>query len=154
MVDFKKDTWLYALISGILGIISVFTPAFSGATAMSDETVSYWLGGIVGYMSGEDGGWGGFYGGTLWYLGITLVSITLLLTYAINIWRGKEFKWDWLIYLLSGLGMFVFSILFWVYFNTDLTIGFASIGIFISGIIAIIAFVFEKFGDKIFGRGE
>ena len=154
LVNFKEDSWLYALISAILGVISIFTPAFNTEAAMGGTT-NYWLGGLIGYMTGGDTDeWGGYVGGNLWYLGITLISITLLLVYAINAWRGKEFKWDWLIYLLSGLGMFIFSILFWVYFDTDYTIGFASIGIFISGIIAIVAFVFDKFGDKLFGRGE
>jgi len=151
MVNFKEDSWLYALIAAILGAISIFTPSASQTTAGVTQQV--WLGGFVSYLSG--GGfddWFGTQGAQLWYLGVSLVCITLLMVYSINSWRGKEFKWDWLIYLLTGLGMFIFSILFWTDpALEDVDIGFASIGIFIAGILAILAFVLDKFGAKLFG---
>ncbi|MCK4286419.1 MAG: hypothetical protein KAX18_09460 [Candidatus Lokiarchaeota archaeon] len=153
MVNIKEDGWFYALIAAILGIISVFTPV--ATQEVLGITISTWLGGVIQYWSGTGADiWVGIVGSQVYYLGLTLICVTLLLVYSINSWRGKEFKWDWLIYILTGLGMFIFSILFWTQLPSGTNIGFASIGIFIASIVAILAFVIDKFGDKIFGQGE
>ena len=143
MVDFKKDTWLYAIIAAILAAISIFTPVAS----VSDLYIFF--SGSIGYDTGTEE-WGGYGTATIWTLGLTMMCITLLLTVGINTWRGKEFKWDWLIYLLTGIGMIIFPILMLVY-DLDhpllgtLDVGFAGIGILIAGIIAVVAFVMDKF---------
>ncbi|MFX0164909.1 MAG: hypothetical protein ACFE9V_06270 [Candidatus Hodarchaeota archaeon] len=66
-----------------------------------------------------------------------------------------DFKWDWLVYALVGIALIIFPILYIVFDSENIamgetTIGFAPIGILISGIICIVAFIFEKF----VGRGE
>ncbi|MFW9824174.1 MAG: hypothetical protein ACFFE4_14615, partial [Candidatus Thorarchaeota archaeon] len=61
--------------------------------------------------------------------------------------RGIEYKWDWFIYLISGGILTIFTVLYW-FFEFDPayeTIGFTSIGIFISGIISLVAFAIDKF---------
>ena len=145
MVDFKKDTWLYALIAAILAIIAIFTP-WSSFEYMG-ITAHVWLGGTVIYITPVTG-WTG-YGLNLWTLGLTVFSIALLLFYGINTWRGKEFKWNWLMYLLAGLTMLICTILTLVLESLSrAVIGFAPIGLIIAGIIAIWAFAV----DKILGR--
>ena len=49
MVDFKEDTWLYALIAAILAIIAIFTPWYSYESM--GVTTQVWLGGTVGYIT-------------------------------------------------------------------------------------------------------
>ena len=139
MVDFKKDVWLYALIAAILALIAIFTPAYT----IGDE--SYWLGGIIAYDSAAEV-WAGMGTVTLYTLGATLICITMLLFVGINTWRGKEFKWDWLMYLLAGIVMIIFPILHLVYdLESYMDISFAPIGILIAGIIAVAAFAVDKF---------
>jgi 4-amino-4-deoxy-L-arabinose transferase-like glycosyltransferase len=104
-----------------------------------------WLGGLV--MLELDSGvlHEDLYGILLF--GAVLVSITLLLTVSINTRRGDEFKRDSIIYLLLGVIISILTILYWIFeFDPAFeTIGFTTIGIFISGIITIIAFVLDSF---------
>ena len=145
MVDFKKDAWLYALLAAILAIIAIFTP-WSSFEYMG-ITGQLWLGGEVIYITPVNG-WSGS-GLSLWTLGLTVFSIALLLFYGVNTWRGKEFKWDWLMYLLAGLTMLTCTILKSVLeIGSGAVIGFAPIGLIIASIIAIGAFTV----DKILGR--
>jgi len=142
MVDFKKDAWLYALIAAILAIIAIFTPwriiDYMGITWLE------WLGGTVIYNTTFDV-WGGS-GLTLWTLGLTIFSIALLLFYGVNTWRGKEFKWAWLMYLLAGLAMLICTILTLILESFPAAVfAFAPIGLIIAGVIAIGAFVVDKF---------
>ena len=144
MVDFKKDTWLYALIAAIVAIIAILTP-WGSVTIIGTSQV--WMGGAVSFTTPGDV-WTGT-GLGLWTFGLTVFSIAILLIYGVNAWRGKEFKWDWLMYLLVGLVLLIFPILTLVLegapaiFNP--TIGFAPIGLIIAGIIAIAAFCVDKF---------
>jgi len=143
MVDFKKDTWLYALIAAILAIIAIFTPW--GSVEVMTVTIQSWMGGGVQYWGSPADSWVGS-GLSLWTFGLTVFSIALLLFYGVNTWRGKEFKWDWLMYLLSGLVMLICPILTLVLEGTSgAVIGFAPIGIIIAGVIAIGAFAVDKF---------
>lgn len=145
MVDFKKDSWVYALIAAILAIIAILTP-WSSFEYMG-ITAHMWLGGTVNYITPVNG-WSGS-GLSLWTLGLTVFSIALLLFYGVNTWRGKEFKWDWLMYLLAGLTMLICTILKLVLeTGSRVVIGFAPIGLIIASIIAIGAFAV----DKILGR--
>ncbi len=146
MVDFKEDTWLYALIAAILAIIAIFTPWYS-YESMGVTIAQMWLGGAVIYITPVIGWYGS--GLSLWTLGLTVFSIALLLFFGVNTWRGKEFKWDWLMYLLAGLTMLICTILTLVLENFSFAvIGFAPIGLIIASIIAIGAFAV----DKILGR--
>lgn len=152
MVDFKKDAWLYALIAAVIAIISILTPW--GSLDLLGETVYSWMGGGVAYATGDIllagyvEGWNGT-GLSLWNLGLVVASITALLIYGINTWRGKEFKWDWLIYAVTGILLLILPILTLVLEGTtDAVISFAPIGLIIAGIIAIGAFVVDKFLGK------
>jgi hypothetical protein len=139
--DFKKNSWMIALIAGVIAIVSIITPF------ASNDDVYIW-GGIIGYYSDSDS-WGGelTYG---FYLTMILsVSATLLINYSILSKKGKEFKWTWLIYLLTGIGMVLFSIFFWIDFPESTTIGFTSIGSFITGILAISAGALEKMKTRV-----
>ena len=154
MVDFKKDTWLYALIAAILAIIALFTPWGTleidlTLLGFDTYTASSWLGGAVQNIPGLPAVMGPEWQGNglgLWTFGLTVFSIALLLFYGVNTWKGKEFKWDWLMYLLSGLVMLICPILTLVLEGTSgAVIGFAPIGIIIAGVIAIGAFAVDKF---------
>lgn len=169
MVDFKKDSWLYALIAAVLAVISIYTPWGSYEISVYGETVAIytWLGGFVGIFendltaTGIEEGWFGS-GLSLYTFAFVISSITLLLYFSLRSFRGTEFGWDWLAYLLTGVIMLVFTILTLLLEPVPyragtierLQIGFAPIGIIIASVLAIIAFIFEKFGDKIFGRRE
>ncbi len=153
MVDWKKDTWMYVLIAAILALISIFTPV-----ASTDDALIWWTGQISQFtkdiMYGpytifESGEWFGFNTATIWTLGITCMSIAILLFYGLHGMKGMEFKWDWLVVLLVGIALIVMPILMFVYDSTaDTTVGFAPIGILISGIICVVVFILEKFmGD-------
>jgi len=158
-IDFKKDIWLYILIAAVLALISIFTPV---GTIESIQEVDFpdttlWWSSIIAYNEELD--WFGAGAASIWTLGITCMSIAILLFYGIHNMKGMDFKWDWLVYALVGIALIIFPILMMVFdsdtaYFGEVTIGFAPIGILISGIICIVAFVFEKFGDKIFGRGE
>ncbi|KKL12100.1 hypothetical protein LCGC14_2539160 [marine sediment metagenome] len=152
MVDFKKDAWLYALIAAVLAIISILTPW--GTLEMAGETLTSWMGGTVMSSTGDiplagiSEGWNGA-GLSLWTLGLVVASIAALLIYGVNSWRGNEFKWDWLIYAVTGIILFIFPILTLIMEGTSgAVIGFAPIGLIIAGIIAIGAFVVDKFLGK------
>lgn len=169
MVDFKKDSWLYALISAVIAIISIYTPWGSYEISVSGETVAIytWLGGFVGVFgsditaTGIEEGWFGS-GLSLYTFAFVIASITLLLYFSLRSFKGAEFEWDWLVYLLTGVVILAFTILTLIFEPVPyragtieiLTIGFAPIGVIIASFMAIIAFVFKKFGDKIFGREE
>ena len=169
MVDFKKDSWLYALIASVLALISIFTPWGSYEASMLGETVTVyiWLGGFVGIFAndipaaGIEEGWFGS-GLSLYTFAFIIASITLILYFSLRSFRGTEFGWDWLAYLLTGVVMLVFTILTLIFEPVPyraspieaLLIGFTPIGIIIASLLLIIAFIFAKFGDKIFGRGE
>jgi len=163
MVDLKKDTWLYAIIAAILLIISVFTPASTwvydfSALGAPNIDISSWLSGSISQV---DGDWAGVAAST-YLLGVALICATLLLTFGILSWKGTELKWDWLVYLLCGIGLIIFPILYFVFAAPpniyadlglpvtveDTMVSFAPIGILISGIIVIAAFALDKFGDR------
>ena len=146
MVDLKKDSWLYALIAAVLAFIAILTPWGTVEQLFGD--VSVWLTGMITYSADYPAPmseWQGM-GLQTWTLGITLMSIAALLLLSISTWKGKEWKWDWLIYVLAGIGMLIFPILALVLEATeDAIIGFAPIGIIIAGVLSIAAFVIDKF---------
>ena len=148
MVDFKKDGWVYALLAAVLGIVAIFIPM--GVQNLGGGSTEYgWLGGYSLFVSGGTlEGWYGLLVPALFLFGVTISAATALLIYSVNTWRGKEFKWTFLIYLLSGLAMIVFVILLWVFeFDPDV-IPIAPIFILISGILAFGAGVLEKIGKR------
>jgi hypothetical protein len=143
MVDFKKDSWLYALLAALLALIAIFTPW--GSYDTGPFTIYSWLGGAVGYYDSPVDAWVGT-GASLWTFGITIFSIALLGMFGIRGWKGTEYKWDWLVYLLTGLAMIIFPILALAFESTSgAVIGFAPIGIIIAGVLAVLAFVMDKF---------
>ena len=147
MVDFKSK-WFIAFVAGIVALIAILTPW--GSLDVGPYTIYSWLGGNVAYLGDPVDEWLPFWmggtGASLWTFAIVMISNTLLLFISINTWKGKEFKWDWLIYLLCGIGMIIFPILALVLEATeDAVIGFAPIGIIIAGVLAILAFVMDKF---------
>lgn len=141
MVDFKKDTWLYGLIAGILALIGILVPWNSVELGMG-ITQYNWLGGFIGYA---DGDFGGINGLSIWTLGLTAFSIVILLVYSINTWKGKEFKWDWLMYILTGIVLFIFPILTLALEAPTDAIPIGSIFVIIAGLVAIAAFALDKF---------
>lgn len=147
MVDLTKDTWLYALIASILIIISLFIPARIIHSVPYGDLLS-WLGGSVMYEL-DSGVWHEDLYGQLLF-GVALISITLLLLISINTCRGNEIKRDSLVYLLLGIIISIFTILYWIFeFDPAFeTIGFSTIGIFISGILSILAFAIDKFSTS------
>jgi hypothetical protein len=155
-IDFKRDTWIYILIAIVLALISIFTPI--GTTTSSyrgyPPGTTIWWTSLITYNVDRDPSWWGTGVATVWTFGITCMSIAILLFYGIHNMKGVDFKWDWLVYALVGIALIVFPILMMVFGTTigvePITIGFAPIGILISGIICIVAFTFEKF----VGRGE
>ena len=148
MVDFKKDSWLYALIAAFIAIIGILIP-WSIYGAGGGLTVYSWLGGLIQYGSG--GGydeWVGSSGLSVWTLGLSIFSIAILLIYSINTWKGKEFKWDWLMYLLTGLVLIIFPILTLILEGFEEAFPLGSIFLIIAGVIAIVAFVVDKFVSR------
>ncbi|MFW9820594.1 MAG: hypothetical protein ACFFE5_13370 [Candidatus Thorarchaeota archaeon] len=150
MINLKKDTWFYALIASILIIISLFTPARIIHSVMYGDMLQ-WLGGLV-MLELDSGVLHEDLFGVLLFGGV-LISITLLLTISINTWRGNEYKRDSIIYLIIGVMISILTILYWIFeFDPAFeTIGFTTIGILISGILSIIAFVIDSFKK---GRNE
>jgi len=142
MVDFKKDAWLYALIAAVVAIIAILTPW--GIIDGGGFDITVWSMGSVTYIGSPVDAWNGA-GLTTWTFGLVIASIAALLIYGINTWRGNEFKWDWLIYAVTGLVMIIFPILALVLEGGGGTISFAPIGIIIAGVIAIGAFAVDKF---------
>ena len=146
MVNFKKDAWLYALIAAVLALIALFTP-WATVESMGVD-ISVWLTGSVQYWGSPADIWSGA-GVTTWTLGLTCMSIAVLLMIAIGTWKGREYKWDWLFYILAGIAMLIFPILALVLEGSSgATIGFAPIGIIIAGVLSIGAFVVDKFLGK------
>jgi hypothetical protein len=147
MVNFKADDYLYAIIAAILVFIGVFVPA--GGYDHPLAGVFYtWFGSVVAYGVDADAWGGSGTAASLWTLGAALISATLLLFIGISKWRGKEYKWDWLIYLLTGIALVIFPILYWVYSEapagTDAVFGAAPLLVLIGGVFAIVGFVVEK----------
>ncbi|MFX0024143.1 MAG: hypothetical protein ACFE9S_17585 [Candidatus Hermodarchaeota archaeon] len=144
MVNLKRYTWLFALIASLLIIVSLFTPARIIHSPTYGEVIN-WLGGAVMYYLDTSELHDDLF--SLLLFGIALISITILLTISMNIRKGNEIKRRTLIYLLIGTGLLIFPIFYWLFeFDPAFeTISFASIGIFISGIISILAFAIDKF---------
>ena len=143
MVDFKKDTWLYAVLAAGVALIAILTPW--GSVDAGAYDVYGWLTGSVSYATSPIDAWGGA-GVQAWTLGLTCMSIAVLLMIGIGTWKGREYKWDWLFYVLAGIAMIIFPILALVLESTSgATIGFAPIGIIIAGVISVVAFVMDKF---------
>jgi hypothetical protein len=145
MVDFKRDTWLYGLLAGILGLVSIIVPW--GSIELFGTTVYSWLGGLIQYADGDFAGGQGL---QIWTLALVSMTVAAFLLLSIGTWKGKEFKWDWLIYIGGSLVMFLCPILIWVLEGVEDAIPIGGIIMLIAGIIGIIGFVFDKFGDKIF----
>jgi hypothetical protein len=149
MVNFKKDSWLYALIAAFIAIIGILIP-WSFYDAGSGLTVYTWLGGVIQYGSGGGSDeWMGVLGLSIWTLGLSIFSIAILLVYSINTWKGKEFKWDWLMYILTGLVLLIFPILNLILEGIENAFPLGAFLIIPAGAIAIVAFVVDKF----VGRG-
>ncbi|MFX0002664.1 MAG: hypothetical protein ACFFAA_02200 [Promethearchaeota archaeon] len=147
MVNLKKDTWLYALIASILIIISLFTPARIIHLPIYGDVIN-WLGGNIMYYLNTSVLHDDLF--SLLLFGVALISITILLTISINSRKGNEIKRRSLFYLILGGALLIFPIFYWL-FEMDFaieTISFASIGIFISGIICIVTFVIDKFNTS------
>lgn len=151
MVDFKKDTWIYILIAAVLSLIAIFLPVGTISESLSPyKDSSVFFGGSILYNADFDPEWFGAGTATIWTLAITCMSIAALLFYGIHNMKGKEFKWDWLFYVLIGIALIIFPILMMVYdldnpAYGEMTVGFAPILILISGILCIGAFALEKF---------
>ena len=142
MVDFKKDTWLYAILAAIFAIIGVLVP-----WGYNDPTYT-WLGGnIINF----DGDWVDLSplvnaaGLTVWTLGLTTLCLGLLLFYGLHSWKGMDFKWDWLVYLVAGIILLIFPILALVMEGTEDAMPIGGIFIIIAGVISIGAFALDKF---------
>lgn len=147
MVDFKKDTWLYALIAAILAIIGVLVPW--GSLESGGITAYTWLGGVITNVDGDwfDASFVGINaaGLSVWTLGITMFSIALLLFYGIHTWKGMEFKWDWLVYVVVGILLLILPILTLAMEGTEDAFPIGGIFIIIAGVISIGAFALDKF---------
>lgn len=153
MVDFKKDTWLYGLIAGILALIGILVPA--GGLEVGGDTIWIWFGDIVAYNADADPTWFalGYFGGNtagLWTLVLAAMFGALFLWYGIHGMKGMEFKWDWLVYLLGGIVCVILPILFWAFAaeappGADIVFGPAPLLILFAGAVAIVAFVMDKF---------
>lgn len=150
MIDLKKDAWFYAILASILIMISLFTPARMIHSGVYGDMLQ-WLGGSV-MLQLNSGILHEDLFGVLLFGGV-MISITLLLTISINTRRGNEFKQDSIIYLFMGVIISILTILYWIFeFDpTYETLGFATIGILISGILSIIAFLIARFNK---GRNE
>jgi len=143
LVDFKKDTWIYVLIAAILALICLFVPIASDSFMGMDYSI--WWSGAIQYSADADPEWFGSGAATIWTLALTSMAIALLLWYGIHNMKGMEFKWDWLVFALIGIALIILPILMLVYDYDLLDIGFAPIGILLSGIICIGVVVLEKF---------
>ncbi|MFX1410811.1 MAG: hypothetical protein ACFFA6_10680 [Promethearchaeota archaeon] len=149
MVDFKKDTWIYALIAAILAIIGILVP--SGGLDFAGSTTWTWFGSLIYYNADADPTWfsGGGNTAGLWTLVLAAMSAAIFLWYGLHGMKGMEFKWDWLVYLLLGIVCVIFPILYWVYVEEPIVgenvFGPAPLLVLFAGIVAIIAFVMDKF---------
>ena len=148
MADIKKQSWLYALIAAIIAIIGILIP-WNFYDAGSGVTVFTWLGGLIQYGSGGGSDiWLGNWGLSLWTLGLSIFSIAILLVYSINTWKGKEFKWDWLMYILTGLVLIIFPILTLILEGIEEAFPLGAIFLIIAGMIAIVEFAVDKFVSR------
>ena len=142
MVDFKKDAWIYALIAAILALIGILVPW--GMVEFMGVDIYGWLNGSVAYYGDPADLWMGE-GLKLWTFGLTSMSIAALFLIGISTWKGMEWKWDWLIYVLSGIAMLIFPILTLILEATEDAIPIGGIFIIIAGVIGIGAFAVDKF---------
>ncbi|MFW9877947.1 MAG: hypothetical protein ACFFG0_33105 [Candidatus Thorarchaeota archaeon] len=148
MVNFKKDAWLYALIAAFIAIIGILIP-WSVFVSGGGTTVYSWLGGIIRYgVGGGYNDWVGTTGLSLWTLGLSIFSTAILLVYSINTWKGKEFKWDWLMYILTGIVLSILPILTIIMEKTEVEFPIGSFFLVTAGIFAIVAFAVDKFVDR------
>ena len=145
MVDFKKDAWIYALVAAILALIGILVPW--GYVDLAGMDVYGWLNGAVVYYGDPVELWVGD-GLKLWTFGLTCMSIAALLFVGISTWKGMEWKWDWLIYVLTGIAMLIFPILALILEATEDAIPIGGIFIIIAGILGIGAFAVDKFIGK------
>ncbi|MFX1314320.1 MAG: hypothetical protein ACFE9T_00520 [Promethearchaeota archaeon] len=149
MVNFKGDFWLYTLIAGILGIITLLIPAFGIIEGNNYKFVWVWnlyiLTEKTGFIQPDD---------PLFNIGIatTTLIITgttiLLLTGLIDYLKGKKFN---LFKIIGGVLLLIAPIVylvaieveyegfFWDYF--DIYVG--TILPFIAGGIAILAGIMD-----------
>lgn len=144
MVDLKEDLWLYTLIAGILGIITIFTPAV-GITEGSNY-VYIWIwnlyatNDIIDFIQTDE---------PLYNIGvattiiISIGTIILLLTGLLDKLKNKKLD---LFKIIGGLLLLIGPIVymagitaeeetFWEYYNVNV----GSILPFFAGSIAILA---------------
>ena len=144
LVNFKEDLWLYAIIAGILGIITIFTPAV-GITEGSNY-VYIWIwnlyatNDIIDFVQTDE---------ALYNIGvattiiISIGTVILLLTGLLEKLKNKKldvFKIIGGLLLLIGPIVYMAGITteeetFWEYYNVNV----ASILPFFAGGIAILA---------------
>ena len=128
MVDLKEDLWLYTLIAGILGIITIFTPAV-GITEGSNY-VYIWI-------------WNLYNIGVATTIIISIGTIILLLTGLLDKLKNKKLD---LFKIIGGLLLLIGPIVylagitaedetFWEYYNVNV----GSVLPFFAGSIAILA---------------
>ena len=142
MVDFKKDTWIYALIAGILALIGILVP---WASLESGGVTMYSWG---AWFAVVDDTWGSLLtvaGATLWTFGLTAISAPTLLFHGIYSWKGMEFKWDWLFYAVIGILLIILPILAMVFESTTDAFPIGPIFIILAGVVSLVAFVIDKF---------
>ena len=77
MVDFKKDSWFYALIAAILALIAILTPWGTAESGFGFD-ITGWLTGAVQYWGDPADMWVGA-GLQAWTFGLTMMSIAALL---------------------------------------------------------------------------
>ena len=132
MVDFKRDTWIYALLAAVIALIALLTPWASGIDSGMGFDITVWSTGAVQYWGSPADIWAG-QGLITWTFGLTAMSIATLMLLSISSWKGKEWKWDWLFYILAGIAMLILPILALILESVSgAIIGFAPIGIIIA----------------------
>ena len=157
-----KKTWLLALIGAIIAIVGIFTPIATINYQDSGIDAHIWLGGII-YLTKEyripgpgqrimPSGWNAAGGDAIGIYALVLITVSAayLILYSLLTKRGKEFKRLWGVYLSTGIVMII-AFIFWLIALSDAitdikVIGFGCIAPFISGVLAIVAGIFEKRG--------
>ena len=83
MVDFKKDTWLYALIAFIILVVAIFTPwgSIDQNLGLGTGTFYSWFSSVI-YAGDPYDMWIGA-GVTTWCLGISAFCAALFLFYGL-----------------------------------------------------------------------
>ena len=106
----------------------------------------FYLIGSAGVSYYSSGNWLGD-GLSLYFLGAITCSSVILLFYSINTLRGKNYKWDGVIYLISGFIMLVFTLIYWnrrvipwlIGGHPTPVLGFAPISTIISSLFALLS---------------